>query len=426
MADGGVAGELSRRFISDGLSNVLTGLGGGASNYKWSFTETNYQELDKLYRTSWVARKIVDIIAEDMTFKWREWSGVSDARLRLLQETEKRLEVQTIVRTAIQQARAFGGAAIIAQDGNGDLDKPMGNGGKNSLRYIFCVPKFQLTAHGQMNVAPGTDGFGMAKFYTLDLGAGTPSMVHHSRIAIINGKQRLYMNTSSDGFGDSVLEDMKEEITNIEIAIASVTRLIESARIDVIKMNNIANMLGTDDGEKMLAKRLANISLGKGVMKTLLLSETEEYVSTSYNFSSLDKILDILLKIPAGGVNVPITRFLSQSPAGMNATGESDLRNYAQTIHSRQASDLTPALLKLDGWLIKSAIGSIPPKLTYSWPSIYTVSQKEEAEINKINSEADKNYMDSNLVDGDALMIAVGQRLRNSGIYPGYEPLVVE
>lgn len=45
-------------------------------------------------------------------------------------------------------------------------------------------------------------------------------------------------------------------------------------------------------------------------------------------FDSVRAWLDRFLQIVSGAADIPAIRLLSQSPAGMNATGESDLRNY--------------------------------------------------------------------------------------------------
>jgi uncharacterized protein len=39
-------------------------------------------------------------------------------------------------------------------------------------------------------------------------------------------------------------------------------------------------------------------------------------------------------KIVSGAADIPVTRLLGQSPAGMNATGTSDMKNYHDRIQS--------------------------------------------------------------------------------------------
>jgi Protein of unknown function (DUF1073) len=48
--------------------------------------------------------------------------------------------------------------------------------------------------------------------------------------------------------------------------------------------------------------------------------------------------------------DIPATRFIGKSPDGMNATGESDIRNYHDRLASDQKVKCTPLLTRLDGF----------------------------------------------------------------------------
>ena len=48
------------------------------------------------------------------------------------------------------------------------------------------------------------------------------------------------------------------------------------------------------------------------------------------------------LQVAAGAADIPVTRLLGQSPAGLSATGDSDTRNYYDMIAARQELDLRP------------------------------------------------------------------------------------
>ncbi len=54
------------------------------------------------------------------------------------------------------------------------------------------------------------------------------------------------------------------------------------------------------------------------------------------------------LQVAAGAADIPVTRLLGQSPAGLSATGDSDTRNYYDMIAARQELDLRPQLERLD------------------------------------------------------------------------------
>jgi hypothetical protein len=84
----------------------------------------------------------------------------------------------------------------------------------------------------------------------------------------------------------------------------------------------------------------------------------------------------------AGGADIPATKLFGQEPAGMNATGESDIRQFydsAAEYRNRAAVKLT----KILSW----AFGK---EIKLEWPSLWEQSDKEQAETRFINAQADK------------------------------------
>ena len=65
-------------MLLDRLSNFVSGL--GTSKDKkianvYGFNLIDAQQLNAMHRSDWMARKVVDIIPDDMTREWREWQA---------------------------------------------------------------------------------------------------------------------------------------------------------------------------------------------------------------------------------------------------------------------------------------------------------------------------------------------------------------
>ncbi|MCG6197883.1 DUF1073 domain-containing protein, partial [Anoxybacillus sp. LAT_38] len=69
----------------------------------------------------------------------------------------------------------------------------------------------------------------------------------------------------------------------------------------------------------------------------------------------------------AGACQIPVTKLFGRSPAGMNATGESDMQNYYEVIQQQQESILGPVLDKLLPIMCMSEFGAIPDDLEYTF-----------------------------------------------------------
>ena len=93
----------------------------------------------------------------------------------------------------------------------------------------------------------------------------------------------------------------------------------------------------------------------KSINNLLLLGDGETWSRQSIDFAGLPEMVRTFLQVAAGAADIPVTRLLGQSPAGLSATGDSDTRNYYDMIAARQELDLRPQLERLDALLLRSA-----------------------------------------------------------------------
>ena len=97
----------------DGFVNLLASIGVPGrdkfASQAYSYMPMTQYELEAAYRGDWIARKVVDIPAFDMTREWREWQA-DEAQVELIEELEKNLFVQQKVQQALIKSRLYGGA----------------------------------------------------------------------------------------------------------------------------------------------------------------------------------------------------------------------------------------------------------------------------------------------------------------------------
>ena len=112
----------------DGLSNVMTGLGGPnskRSHNKWDYPLFgDFSSLDNCYASNWIARKIVDIPAEDMT---REWRRIKCDGAEEIQALEQQLLLPNVVQEGVTWGRLYGGGGVLMITDQ-DLTKPLNVG----------------------------------------------------------------------------------------------------------------------------------------------------------------------------------------------------------------------------------------------------------------------------------------------------------
>lgn len=416
--------------FKDGLVNLVANLGtprDKAASTFYALPTLSEQEAENAYRGTWLARKVIDIPAMDGCRKWRGWSADQE-QITAIEAEEKRLGLQQKVLKAMIRARLTGGAALYIGTGQSDPTLPLKpeSIGKSGIRHINVLSKRVLQA-GELDLDPESPGYGLPAFYTLSSGTAGQVQIHPSRLVILHGAEKPDPEFGiSDGWGDSVLLAISKAIKDADASAANIASLVFEAKVDVIKIPNFMSMLADKEYERQVLQRLQLAAMAKGINGTLLLDASEEYEQKQAQFGGLIDLLMGFMQLTSGASDIPMTRLLGQSPGGLNASGESDLRNYYDRISSNQELVLQPALQILDECLIRSALGSRPAEVFYNWRSLWQTTDTERAAIGKSTAESIKIIADTRLIPENVLATVAVNMLTEAGIAPGLEAEMLE
>ena len=416
--------------FKDGLVNLVANLGTPRDKAAATFygvPKLSEQEADNAYRGTWLARKVIDIPAMDSCRKWRGWSADQE-QITTIEAEEKRLGLQQKVLRAMIRARLTGGAALYIGTGQSDPMLPLKpeSIGKGGIRHVNVLSKRVLQA-GELDLDPESPGYGLPAFYTLSSGTAGQVQIHPSRLVILHGAEKPDPEFGiSDGWGDSVLLAISKAIKDADASSANIASLVFEAKVDVIKIPNFMSMLADKEYEQQVLQRLQLAAMAKGINGTLLLDAGEEYEQKQAQFGGLIDLLMGFMQLTSGASDIPMTRLLGQSPGGLNASGESDLRNYYDRISSNQELVLQPALQVLDECLIRSALGSRPAEVFYNWRSLWQTTDTERAAIGKSTAESIKIISETKLIPDNVLSTVAVNMLTEAGIAPGLEAEMLE
>jgi phage-related protein (TIGR01555 family) len=158
-------------------------------------------------------------------------------------------------------------------------------------------------------------------------------------------------------------------------------------------MKGLAKMI-SDGQEEILQKRMSFVNLKRSISRALVIDaegEGVDYLSAS--LSGLDTIADKNWQRIAAAFDMPLTILMGVSPAGMNATGESDMRQWYDSVQAHRQDVLGPPMDVLMQ-LVASEIGDASPtEWSSSWPSLWQMSPMEEATYRKTIAETDNLYI---------------------------------
>lgn len=415
-------------LLGDTYVNLLSGIGGPLDRIQamtYTFNPFNAAALEAAYRGNWIARKVIDIPADDSTREWRTWQANAN-QITALEDLERELGVQHKLCDAMKKARLFGGALIVlGLKGSDKPEQPLDieKVKKGDLQYLHVLSRVEVSS-GQIDLDVMSETYGHPSYYQV-AGMGNMQRIHPSRCVRLLGIPRIGRH-NIDGWGDPVLDSVDEAIKASGLVTNGVAQMVSEAKVDVISIPGLTDRIMDDTYRSNLTRRFDFANARKSVLNALILDGQEKWERITTNFSTLPDILKMYLLLVCGASDIPATRFLGQSAVGLNATGENDIRNYYDSVKSKQTNLLTPAISSLDEVLIRSALGDKPKDVWYEWDSLW--QETDEEKLAKAERKAKIFQIDAitGLLPEMALGKARENQLIEDGTYPGLEEAIEE
>jgi len=440
IANDAEARRSSVPYQGDSLKNFVAALGTrqdkrSHSFYAFPLTLTRV-ELENMFRSSWLAKRIVRTPADDMTRAWveRKWDGWDEPGNQLLAQlkvAEKKFNVRGKVLDALTWGRLYGGAGIVLDiKGQEDWSQPLDIATiqKGQLRNLHVLDRWRLAATGELDEDRRTTNYGRPKYYTVSGSAGATTsqyLVHWTRVLKFEGEPLPWFLWIQNAFwDDSVLQHVAEVIRDYDATMAGIASLVYEASVDIITSPGLAQAL-TPGGtlSQQVVDRYAALGVLKSINHMMVLDggkangpkdqAHETWQQKTTTFAGLKDVAEKFMINVCGAADVPMTRLFGQSPAGLTATGESDIRNYYDRLDSDRERTMRHPIETLDEVLLRHLSGSMPTGYELDFPPLWQVTDKERAEIQKLNAERDQIY----LVQGAVLEHIIAEELRANGVY---------
>lgn len=390
---------------SDGWRNVLLNLGQTSGNpmHRTDYAPTariDQKTAENVYRGDGLGRRVVDVIVDDALREWVEASAE-------LTEELNRLGAKQEISDAAKWARLYGGSVIVALiDDGGDFDEPLNRNRIRAVRQLRSYDRHRVTWSGaDIDTDPLSDQFGKPIFYTVSPPHSVPYRVHHSRTWRLDGLTLpIDARLNNNGWGDSALQNVYEALRNYGMTMSASANIVRDFVQTVLGIKGLTEMLrmGEDD---LIAQRANIIDLTRSVANTVFTdADGETYSKQASSVAGLPDLWDRFALHVSACTGIPATKLMGRSPAGMNATGESDLTQWYDTVQAYRRDELEPMLK----WLVdlvdaQSEWRTRPETMDWSWPCLTTPTDEQWADIKLRNAQADQIYMDRGAIDPEYL-----------------------
>ena len=387
--------DMVMRFGKDGFCNPAASIGMASPLFSsGTFIRSNLTAdkdlLTRAYRENWLAKRIIDTPAEDMTRAWYSLStsSVSKEQLDALAQIEAQHSIKQEITNAIRWAFLYGGSLALICTLSHRIDKPL------DMNIMFPgVFTGLLVIDQTMGVTPSTElvsdmfdpDYGLPEYYTMNIEGVGLQKIHHSRVLRFTGRELPCAEANRESFwGASELEHVWDQIITLNSVEANIAELVFRANLTALKMNDIMEMLslGTDEKNEEVLRMLEMDNRLRTSYGIQLLGENDTMETFNYNFAGLPEVFEQFMINVSGAAEIPATKLFGRSPQGMNATGESDMQNYYERIRSLQERMLRPALEKLLPVLLTQVgVDEKPADMKILFEPIRTMSLEERTKL---------------------------------------------
>lgn len=409
------------KFRLDSIMNVFTGLGDALyDRNKHNIFQPNRKlgdaELSALYNDEPIGRLICelptfDALRKGFTITVADDNGKIGAGAY---DYLKQLGAVSALGQGNELDRAFGGSGIwVGLDDGGEQSEPVNVTRIRSISFLRVLDRRRLRPWRidddtrsrtynqpvQWAVLPETV---YAATAAMAKELEPIQIVHASRLIIFPGR-----NVSDDrraannGWGDSIFQACLNPLENDAQAWATLAHLVSKASQGVIKVKDLAMVATSGDPEAVQA-RFQLIRMGRSVVRDLVIDADESYEQHPPNFGNLPDVLYLCMHQLSASVQIPVTRLFGMSPGGLNATGESDARNWEDVVEALQTHRLEPRLKQLLDLIFLAqdgpTKGAAPTSYEVMWEPLRQMTAKEQAELRKIVAETDAIYINAQVL----------------------------
>src|SRR5262245_13327351 len=232
--------------IDDGLENLASGMGGLSDKSIYTrFIDIEYDvsQLDAAYRNDWIARKIIDIPAQDAVREWRAWQADRDA-ITEIENLEKAMGLQVKMKQALQKARLYGGGALImgVNQGNPDDELVPATIKKDALQFVHVVSRYELQT-GPLNQDLLSKYYLQPEWYAS--ASNNLVKIHPSRVVKFIGLDLTDANRAGTPWGDPVLKVVQDAVKAAGRVSSGIAQLVDEAKLDVIRIPQLTDKMVT-------------------------------------------------------------------------------------------------------------------------------------------------------------------------------------
>lgn len=423
---------------NDGFDNFISRLGMNNNNtlsaglYIFNLMTRNRIQLEAAYRGSWVVGQVIDCVAEDMTRAGiNVTTNEEEQDIKEFQSGMTRYAIWSSLCDLIKWGRLYGGAIAVIQIEGQDLSTPLriDTIAKGQFQGLAVYDRWQLNPDLARTIQKGPN-MGLSEYYDIVTSstASQPTApsaigaikVHHSRVIRNIGIQLPFFQAITEMmWGESVLERLWDRLISFDSVTMSTANLIERANNRTVGVEGYREIIAAGGkAQQALEKQFEVMREFQTNEGMTVMDKNDTFQTTNYTFAGLPDVILQFGQQLAGASQIPLVRLFGQSPAGLNSTGESDLRTYYDGINAKQEASLRPGLEVLIHVLWRSLFDKPAPKdIEFTFVPLWQMSAVDEAAVTKSNTETILGAFEAGVIDRATALKELRAATGDSGLF---------
>jgi phage-related protein (TIGR01555 family) len=414
---------------ADSLQNFAANLGVGLDNqlsattYGFNPVTRNRILCEWAFRGSWVAGVAVDVVADDMTRAGVDLKGqLAPEDIEHLERAATTFNIWPSVADTFRWARLYGGAICMMLIDGQKSDTPLrlDTIGKGQFKGLLVLDRWQVEPSLNDLVTEMGPDLGLPKFYTVTADApALPRMkIHHSRILRLEGTRLPYnQRMMENGWGISILERLWDRLIAFDSASTGAAQLVYKAYLRVYRIDGMREIIGAGGpGEANLIRFVDFMRKMQSIEGITLIDGKDDLAAMAQpSFAGLSDAMNSFGQQVAGALQIPLTRLFGQSPAGMSATGESDLRTYYDGIGQQQRRWLLVPVTRIYRAMAQSEGIKLPEGFSLDFRSLWSLSDNDKASIGSTDAASVTNTYNAGVISPRTALLELRQLSKISG-----------
>lgn len=380
----------------DDYNQIFNGGAGYASTTAMiASTFGNMSQVEEFYHNNGLAKKIVDVIPEEMVSPGFQLNGVSDNTK--FQSEWDGLKLEPQITDALCWARLYGGSYVLAMVNDGRMLTSAAKRGKPLESIVVYDYDSVSVAEEEKN--PRSPRFGKPKMYTVKpLNGGSDFNVHYTRMHYIDGERVTNkVRKLNKGAGGTVLnKSMIEAILDYDYSEYLATQLLKRKQQGVWKAKGLALICDDREGEYAARLRMAQVDANSGVGNTIGIdADDEEYTVINSDISGIPEFLSAKMDriVALSGIHEIVLK--NKNTGGVSASQNTALQTFYKLVDRKRNDDYKPLLEFLLQFIVTEEDFSV------EFEPLSLPTDLEKADIFKKNAEAVQGLVTDQVIDAN-------------------------